>query len=69
MRCSEIDGVVLWDSWSAQYEGNIDVFLKSATLPWRKSMLTNMESIVRGIDNVSIVENSLFGELVDYPSD
>lgn len=56
MRRHRILHMPLRNTRSTDKQGNADVFLETAGLAWRKSMLTNVEPIVGGVDNVCVVQ-------------
>lgn len=65
--------MALCDTRPAQYERNSDIFLETTGFPRRKSVLGDMETIIRGVDNEGIIDlsgsfktcNELVNQLVD----
>lgn len=56
MRCDRILHFSLCDPWSSNVKWNPDVFVKSSRLSGRQAVLSNMEAIVAGEHDVSIIQ-------------
>lgn len=55
MRSDSILHISFSHARSTDEQGNADILLKPASLPGRQSVLANMEPIIGGIDNISII--------------
>jgi len=58
-----VGGVSSSDTGSPDYKGDVDIFLKSAFFAWVETVLRDVVAIVRGVDDVCIVQDAMFLEL------
>lgn len=65
MGCDKVYSLALWHAGAADQEGHVDVFFNSASLSWLKTMLSNVETIVRREDDIGIVEDAGLVETLD----
>jgi hypothetical protein len=56
MRGNEFGLSVLWDVRASNDEWDVDVFLKGILLAGPKAMVTKVETVVRAIDDVRIIQ-------------
>lgn len=69
VRSHNVSHLTLGDTGTANDEGNVDVFLEAARLAGLEAMLSDVKPIVGGIDDISVVQNSMFGEALDHSVD
>ena len=57
MRRHNFRCLALWNSRSANYQWNVNVFFEAASLSWLQTVLADVKPIVRRINNVCVLKN------------
>jgi hypothetical protein len=58
MRSDNICGLPLWHSRPSDDKWNVDVFLESTFLAGLQPVLSNVEAIIRSVNDISIIQNA-----------